>query len=51
MKKVYDAPEMEIVRFSLPDAILDSGLEETINPNGNIGGEGGDDIINLDDLG
>ena len=44
MKKVYEAPDMELVRFLLPDAILDSGLEQQIGEN--IGGEeGGDDEL------
>lgn len=49
MKKIYKAPELELVKIILHDVILESVTENPISSQ--IGGGGaGDDLDNLDDL-
>ena len=48
MKKIYDAPELEIVRFSLKDVILSSPTEDPISEVIDPGNP--DDPINLDGI-
>lgn len=50
MKKIYTAPELEIVTFTLTDVLTKSVLESGIGENIG-GGEGGDTPIDLDGLG
>ena len=48
MKKSYEAPELELVKFTLKDVLSGSPLEGTIGENIDPGDP--DDPINLDDL-